>query len=282
MAKEAMQGMATPPPPGGPGLQRPPLPLQQQQHPYYGSMGPVSMEPGQIPMAPMGPGAQHVGDNVMGPPPPHMMGGPMGPGAVVGTNGPPSGPLTNSMGNSAAPVSNNQLVNNSGAHPGLVSSPMAPNSSLANDTSGPIELSGQQPLVAGYPEGMPMDSEQPPLLQRQMPVDGMPFVEQSDEKPLEDGKKKKKKYSKKKKVEGSPVDGGAESGGADTADGGADGGGEGEGDGKPKKKKYKKRKKEEPLPPPPMMLVKGEDSQEYVRMEVEGEVILEPMGKCVS
>ena len=50
-------------------------------------------------------------------------------------------------------------------------------------------------------------------------------------------------------------------------------------EGKPKKKKYKKRKKEEPPPPPPMLLVKGEDGQEYVRMEVEGETILEPMGK---
>ena len=57
-----------------------------------------------------------------------------------------------------------------------------------------------------------------------------------------------------------------------------DGAAEGE-EGKPKKKKYKKRKKEEPPPPPPMLLVKGDDGQEYVRMEVEGETILEPMGK---
>ena len=68
----------------------------------------------------------------------------------------------------------------------------------------------------------------------------------------------------------------AESGGADTADGAE---GVADGEDKPKKKKYKKRKKEEPPPPPPMMLVKGEDGQEYVRMEVEGETILEPMGE---
>merc|ERR1712087_755192 len=170
MAKEAIQGMATPPPPGGTGLQRPPSPHKQQlHHPYYGSMGPVSMAPGQIPIAPMVPGAPHMGGHPMGVPPPHMMGGPMGPGGA-GTNGPP-GPMSNSMGNSAMPGVSNQLVNNgSNAHATVAGSPMAPNS-LSNDASGPSEQSGHQPLVAGYPESMD-SGDQPPTLQRQLPLDG--------------------------------------------------------------------------------------------------------------
>ena len=107
--------------------------------------------------------------------------------------------------------------------------------------------------------------------------------------PPDDGKKKKKKYNKKKKVpeteamadgsaaeSGAVVDGVVEGVDGVVASGGVVGV---EGEEKPKKKKYKKRKKEEAPPQPAMLLVKGEDGQEYVRMEVEGETILEPMGK---
>merc|ERR1712183_176497 len=106
-------------------------------------------------------------------------------------------------GNSAMPGVSNQLVNNgSNAHATVAGSPMASNS-LSNDASGPSEQSGHQPLVAGYPESMD-SGDQPPTLQRQLPLDGAtPFMVQSgEEKPLDDGKKKKKKYPKKKKVDG--------------------------------------------------------------------------------
>ena len=280
--EETMQGMGTPPPPAGSvGIQRPPTPLQQQ-HPYYGSMGPVSMAPGQIPMGPMGPGPQHMGATTMGPPPPHLMGGPSGPGSVGGTNGPLPGAQPNVMAGPLVGAPNNHMVNS-----GPMRMPESPAIGVSIPSHGEVpspmvdgaDISGQPLGCSNMTEGMALDS-QPHILQRQLPGEAMPFIDPPEEK-VEDGKKKKKKYNKKKKVDGgSGADVGAESGGADTADGTE--GGFVEGEEKPKKKKYKKRKKEEPPPQPAMLLVKGEDGQEYVRMEVDGETILEPMGKELS
>ena len=245
--------MTSPPPNVGMGMQRPPTPLQpQQQHPYYGSMGPVSMAPGQMPMGgPMGPGSHHMGGppRSMGPtpPPPHMMSGPMGPASMSTPNGPqqpgsmPGAPgASNHVTNAGAPPSGMPPASMTGIK--MTASGEMPASMVESsaDAAGQpqqqqLTTQPQQPMTGapgGFPDGLSTDPQQ----QQQHPMYGPmpagetlpPFPDPNQEKMGEDGKKKKKKYNKKKKppeagAEGGGVGGGggAESGGADTAAEGA-------------------------------------------------------------